>query len=210
MTDRSAGRRFDRDYGVTTQAILFLGDLDPEAVGDAGAHATHYEAVPVDDFRKMMRVVPHDVVAASTFVDIGSGMGRAILLAAEYPFKQIVGIEVSPGLHEVAKENLARANAAKRRCNDIRLVREDARIFEYPPGDLVVFLYNPFDVEALNATLGALFARRNCGDTWLLYHTPPEDAMLAPMGLVEVTRSPERRGPSANRYLVARRPRQNP
>ena len=175
---RMTGRRFDRDYRVTTHAVLFLNDLDPDAVGDAGAHATHYEAVPVDDFREMMRAVPSEVIKRSTFVDVGSGMGRAILLASEYPFKHIVGIEVSPGLHEVAKDNLARATAARRKCNDIRLVRDDARMFEYPPGDVVAFLYNPFDAVALEATLGALLARRDGGETWLLYHTPVERAVL--------------------------------
>jgi SAM-dependent methyltransferase len=209
MTERSAGRRFDHDYGVTTQALLFLDDLDPDAVGDAGAHATHYEAVPVDDFREMMSDVPADVIAASTFVDIGSGMGRAILLASEYPFKQIVGVELSPSLHEVAKDNLARATAAfERRCHDIRLVRDDARIFEYPPGDVVAFLYNPFDAIALEATLGALLARRQCGETWLLYHTPLDDIEADPAW--EVKRFRERRGLSASRYLTAHRRRQNP
>ena len=167
-----SGRKFDRDYGVTTHAVLFLEDLDPDAVGDAGAHATHYEAVPVDDFRAMMAAVPREAIASSTFVDIGSGMGRAVILAAEYPFKQIVGIEVSPGLHEVARENLEKAAKASRKCSDIRLVRADARIYEYPPGDVVAFLFNPFDEEALQATLGALLHRKNPGTTWLLYHTP--------------------------------------
>jgi hypothetical protein len=36
---RMTGRGFDRDYGVTTHAVLFLDDLDPDAVGDAGADA---------------------------------------------------------------------------------------------------------------------------------------------------------------------------
>lgn len=172
-----SGRKFDRDYGVTTHAVLFLEDLDPDAVGDAGAHATHYEAVPVDDFRAMIAAVPQEVIASSTFVDIGSGMGRAVLLASEYPFKQVIGIEVSPGLHEVARDNIAKANHSPRKCHDIRLVRADARIVEYPPGNVVAFLYNPFDEVALEATLGALLNRRNPGETWLLYHTPIDDAI---------------------------------
>lgn len=180
-----SGRKFDRDYGVTTHAVLFLEDLDPEAVGDAGAHATHYEAVPVDDFRAMIAAVPQQTIASSTFVDIGSGMGRAVMLASEYPFKQIVGIEVSPGLHEVARDNLAKAARAKRRCNDVRLVRADARMYEYPPGNVIAFMYNPFDAIALEATLGALLARRNPGETWLLYHTPIDDAVQN-MGFSEV------------------------
>ncbi|HEX8805619.1 MAG TPA: class I SAM-dependent methyltransferase [Candidatus Aquilonibacter sp.] len=178
---RSGGRRFDHDYGVTTHAVLFLTDLDPEAVGDAGAHATHYEAVPVTDFRELIALVPKIAIPNATFVDVGAGMGRAMILAARYPFKQVLGIEVSPGLYEVAKENLATARERGLRCNDIRLVRDDARIAHYPPGDLVVFLFNPFDAEALRTTLATVAARHDRGDTWLLYHTPVERAVFDAM-----------------------------
>ena len=175
---RSGGRRFDHDYGVTTHAVLFLTDLDPDAVGDAGAHATHYEAVPVADFRALLSLVPSDTIASATFVDIGAGMGRAMILAAEYPFKQVSGIELSPGLYEVAKENLTIARARGLRCHDIRLVRGDARIANYPPGDLIVFLFNPFDGDALAVTLASIAKRRDAGETWLLYHTPVERAII--------------------------------
>lgn len=173
-SERSAGRRFDRDYGVTTQAILFLTDLDPEYVGDAGAHATHYEAVPIADFHALISLLPPEAVAASTFVDVGAGMGRAVILASEYPFKQVVGVEVSPGLFEVAKENLERAERSRRRCRDVRLVRADARSWSYPPGNLVIFMYNPFDSDAMRMALGSILNRRDPGTTWLLYHTPAE------------------------------------
>jgi SAM-dependent methyltransferase len=171
---RSGGRQFDRDYRVTTHAVAFLTDLDPEAVGDAGAHATHYEAVPVADFHALLALVPKDAIEASTFVDVGAGMGRGVILAAEYPFKQVLGIEVSPAFYEVAKENLVTARKRGLRCKDVRLQRDDARIAHYPPGDLVVFLFNPFDAEALRATLASIEARRDPGKTWLLYHTPVE------------------------------------
>lgn len=177
-SERNAGRRFDYDYRVTTQAILFLTDLDPENVGDAGAHATHYEAVPVGDFRALMGLLPPEAIAASTFVDVGSGMGRAVLLASEYPFKQVVGVEVSPGLFEVAKENLENADRERRRCRDIRLVRADARIWGYPSGNLVVFMYNPFDADAMRMTIGSILHRRDPGTTWLLYHTPVQREVI--------------------------------
>jgi SAM-dependent methyltransferase len=178
---RSGGRRFDHDYGVTTHAVLFLTDLDPDAAGDAGAHATHYEAAPVADFRALLAAVPEAALPNATFFDVGAGMGRAMILAAEYPFKQVCGIEVSPGLYEVAKENLAIAGARDLRCRDIRLLRGDARIAHYPPGDLVVFLFNPFDADALRTTLASIADRQNSGETWLLYHTPVERAVIDAM-----------------------------
>jgi SAM-dependent methyltransferase len=175
---RSGGRRFDHAYGVTTHAVLFLTDLDPDDTGDAGAHATHYEAVPVSEFHQLLSTLPPDSIARSTFVDVGAGMGRAMILAAQYPFRQVCGIEVSPGLYEVARENLAIAKTHPLRCSDLRLVQGDARLWEYPPGDLVLFLFNPFDATALAQTLPAILARCGAGSTWLLYHTPVERAVV--------------------------------
>ena len=33
MSGRRAGQRFDAMHGVTTEALIFLGELDPEAIG---------------------------------------------------------------------------------------------------------------------------------------------------------------------------------
>ncbi|MDP9024292.1 MAG: class I SAM-dependent methyltransferase [Candidatus Eremiobacteraeota bacterium] len=178
VSDRSTGRKFDVDRGVTTQAILFLTDLDPEAVGDAGAHATHYEAVPVADFHALVRHLPAVVIERSSFVDVGAGMGRAIILAREYAFASVTGIEVSPGLFEVARANLTARGPDELELREASVNRGDARIWTYPPGDLVVFMYNPFDATAMRAALGAILHRELPGETWLMYHTPVERKII--------------------------------
>jgi SAM-dependent methyltransferase len=169
---RALGRRFDAEHGVVTQALLFLGELDADAIGEAMAHATHYEPVPIPDFEALLDSLPLDVVRRSTFVDIGSGLGRAVFLAMQRPFKQIVGVEVSAALHETALENLRKVRNIEPQCRDVRLVCADARMFSYPAGDLVAFLFNPFDTIALGDALAQISARPSPGETWLLYHTP--------------------------------------
>jgi SAM-dependent methyltransferase len=146
------------------------GQLE-EARGDAYAHATHYEPVPVEAFAELLACVPEAFVSASSFVDVGCGMGRALLLASEHPFKQVVGIELSPALLAIARENLASAHGLRTRCRDVRMRRGDARRFRFPRGDLVVFLFNPFDHEVLRSVLERVVASRRSGDrVTLLYH----------------------------------------
>jgi len=157
---------------VTTHAVLFLNDLDPERYGEARSHATHYEAVPVLEFEKLLSHVPGETIRRSTFVDVGAGMGRAVLLASQYPFKSILGIELSPALRAIAGENVASARGLEVRCRDVRLVNADARNARFPRGDLVVFLYNPFDAEALDDVLDRIEGRAGGGSEWILYHTP--------------------------------------
>jgi len=170
-----AGLRFDAEHGVTTEALIFLGELDPEAIGPNLAYATHYEPTPVADIDRLLDAVPLDP-ARTTLVDVGAGLGRVVLHAARRPFRQIVGVEISAALLETAKDNRA-AYRGELACRDIRLVRADAATFAFPRGDLVVYLYNPFRAEVLAPLLDRLAedARRT---VVLVYHTPVERAAV--------------------------------
>ena len=170
-----AGLRFDAEHGVTTEALIFLGELDPEAIGPNLAYATHYEPTPVADIDRLLDAVPLDP-ARTTLVDVGAGLGRVVLHAARRPFRQIVGVEISAALLETAKDNRA-AYRGDLACRDIRLVRADAATFAFPRGDLVVYLYNPFRAEVLAPLLDRLAedARRT---VVLVYHTPVEAALI--------------------------------
>ena len=169
---RRAGQRFDAVNGITTEALIFLGELDPENVGPGIEFATHYEPTPVDDIERLLDAAPL-APERSTFVDAGSGMGRVVFVAAQRAFRQIVGVEISPALHQIARDNRQRWPQADIRCRDIRLVRADAASFVFPRGDLVVYLYNPFRAEVLEPVLDALLSDPGRAVV-LLYHTPLE------------------------------------
>jgi SAM-dependent methyltransferase len=176
VSGRRAGQRFDAEHGVVTEALLFLGDLDPEAIGPNIEHATHYEPTPVADFDALIAHVPFPLEGA-TFVDIGSGMGRVVLLAARLPFRQVVGVEISRALHEVARDNLARFGVTTFACRDVRLVCGDAATYRFPRGPLVAYLYNPFDATLLATVLERLLAP-SARPLAIVYNTPVERATL--------------------------------
>ena len=48
----------------------------------------------------------HDALGDFTFIDLGSGKGRVLLMASDYPFKKIIGVEFMPELHRAAQENI--------------------------------------------------------------------------------------------------------
>ena len=122
-----------------------------------------------------MERLPEDLsVPHTTFVDIGAGLGRVAFLAAAHPFKQIVGVEVSPALHEIAKENLSRFRGTAPRCRDIRLVRADASRWTLPKGDLLVYLYNPFDADLMRVFARRLADGAQARRIWVMYHTPAD------------------------------------
>jgi SAM-dependent methyltransferase len=80
----------------------------------------------------------------STFIDLGSGKGRALLMAAKYGFKRIIGVEFVPDWHRAAEENIRKFSAAHPGSPMIESVCMDARDCEFPDGPLVVYLFNPF------------------------------------------------------------------
>ena len=74
---------FDREHGVDTAGIIPLGALD--ATGRWASHGNRYEATTPALFHRALEGLQIDF-GRFTFVDIGAGKGRALLLASEYPF----------------------------------------------------------------------------------------------------------------------------
>ncbi len=82
-----------------------------------------------------------------SFVDLGCGKAWPLRVASEFPFRDIVGVELSNALAEVARGN---ARLFKQRFPDrtvIRIEEADATTFRMPPGNYLVYLYSPFDME---------------------------------------------------------------
>jgi SAM-dependent methyltransferase len=90
-----------------------------------------------------------------TFLDLGCGKGRALLLASEWPFRRIVGVELLPELYRIAQENVARFQQGAERQR-FELHCGDARRFAFPSGPLVIFLFDPFPETVLADVLANL------------------------------------------------------
>jgi len=107
-----------------------------------------YQPIEPELFREMMTELKIDF-SQFTFIDIGSGKGRALLLAAEYPFRRILGVELLPELNQIAQQNIERFSSPIQRCRDIEAACMDAAEFSFPQEPLVIFLFNPLPVEGL-------------------------------------------------------------
>lgn len=136
---------FDAALGVETGGITQLKRLD--VVGDAHDGVAHIASDP-EEFTSAMNALDIDH-SRFTFVDLGAGKGRALLLAAKYGFQHIVGVEFARELVEVAKRNVHAAGAAV--LARTRVVQQDAAKFELPHDPIVLFLYNPFGSKTMAA-----------------------------------------------------------
>ena len=79
-----------------------------------------------------------------TFIDLGCGKGRVLLMASDYPFQKIVGVEFMPDLVGAAQKNIAGYSSDRQQCRQIETACLDARDFQFPAKPLVVYLFNPF------------------------------------------------------------------
>src|SRR5437660_9253991 len=75
-----------------------------------------------------------------TFIDLGSGKGRTLPMASDYPSRRIVGVELLPSLNEIAPQNLAQYHSDSQKCFAIESVCADANTFPLTDGALEIFL----------------------------------------------------------------------
>ena len=139
-----------------------------------------YQPIEPELFREILGSLEIDF-SEFTFIDIGSGKGRALLLAAEYPFRRAVGVELLPELNAVAEENIRKFLSEKRACGEIQAICADATEFVFPNEPLVVFLFNPLPEPALEKLAGNLDTslRDEPRPAFVIYANPVFESVVA-------------------------------
>jgi SAM-dependent methyltransferase len=140
----------------TTRRVKTAGNAGaPEASGVVGEIRDSYIYAPVRvaNAHAALRDLPIKDFSQYTFVDVGSGKGRMLFVAAEYPFRRVVGVEYATDLQRLALENIGRYRYPGQRCPEIRSVQADAAEYEFPEGNLVIYLFNPFGPEVMGRML---------------------------------------------------------
>ena len=114
------------------------------------------------------------------FVDLGSGKGRVLLVASEFPFSEVRGVEFARELHQIAAENIRRYRSASQKCKKVQSLHGDATEFEFPPLPLALYLANPFGPGVLVPVLRNLqkSLESHPRDAVLVYTAPFHDRLI--------------------------------
>lgn len=141
---RETDSGFDARFGTETNQKLTPGEAALPDTRRSGA--TMYLPSLGCDLDAMLDALawPESRIRATSFVDIGSGKGRAVFLAAMRPFREVIGVELSPILHAVAERNHAIMRASGALHAPVQLALADATAFDVPRGPLIAYLYHPF------------------------------------------------------------------
>lgn len=148
------GVTFDAAHGYRTADVMAIDDLD---IATDRTGSRHYVGAATYDIQLALATLDLPIEEA-TFIDLGCGMGRPMLMAADLPFKHIIGVEFARELVEIAAANIAQR--ARRHGADARieLVHGDASRPPTPSGPLAYFFYNPFGPPGLNRALELIHA----------------------------------------------------
>src|ERR1700752_577449 len=146
-------RFFDWQHNVRTCGTAKLADLT--LVGNNAEHGVFYHPAHPKFLFEVFSSLTIDY-RSYTFVDLGSGKGRALLVASEFPFAEILGVEFATELHEIACQNIQRYRSKTQKCRNVRSLHLDAADFELPLTPLVLYLFNPFHPAVLVPVLQRL------------------------------------------------------
>ncbi len=173
---------FDLAYGVDTTGLVWGESLAavPPKQEDAKYWATGYYGVSPSSLDDAFHSLGLDWPEYS-FVDIGCGKGRAMLLALRYGFREVSGVELSPELAAVAQRNLAAFDAPWRhRGTPAHVFTGDATTLPLPTGPVLLYLYHPFAAPVMQRFLEHVgeSLRRDPRPLYLLYTNPELARML--------------------------------
>ncbi len=153
---------FDLRHGADTSGYVPGEALDTGSA--AGLYNTAYYGISPSTLIQAIAAIPIDRTHY-TFVDLGCGKGRALLIAAQQRFKHVLGVELAPELAAIAQANA-------RTHTNITIQTGDAATVTYPAGPLVVFAYHPFLAPLLRRVLTNLVRQSNHRDIYLLCANP--------------------------------------
>lgn len=168
---------FDEEHGTDTSGLIWGEEMSSGHRNDLWS--TAYYGISPSLLTDVIATLQLDW-GRFTFIDLGSGKGRALLVASRFPFKRIIGVEFIPQLHEAAVANIRRFSAPWQSCSNIESIHSDATEFAYPSGPLVLYLFNPFLAPVLKKCLKHLarLLTEEPREVYLIYANPSFERLV--------------------------------
>src|SRR2546430_8863932 len=91
----------DKLTGMDTSKTVRHEQLEFDA--DRGYHYGPSSWFKLLDFQRVLRDI--SMSEDDVFIDFGSGKGRVLFVAAHYPFRKVIGVELSAKLNQIASSN---------------------------------------------------------------------------------------------------------
>ncbi len=162
---------FDKKHNVETAREVRLHELEIDSPNVK--HGVFYAGTDPKSFRGVLdnlEIKFEDFV----FIDLGSGKGRALLMASERPFKKIIGVEFASELTNIAQKNILSFKNAEQKCRNIEAVCQDATLFVPPSEPCVFYVFNAFHAGIVGEVLENIenSFKENPREIYFIYANP--------------------------------------
>lgn len=155
MIDDHHLRIFDRRYGIRTSGHIELSETSFDS--SKLRHATSYGPVNGWGFRRLLNRL--SLSKSLRFADLGCGLGRACILAAEYGFDRVTGVELAPELCIAARQNVSRCSLRPFNKSSIQIIHGDVLEYCESTEDDIFFVYRAFSLDFFGAVCEKLAER---------------------------------------------------
>lgn len=160
----------DIEYGVDTSG---LADAPTQSDAQLAGQLCPYMGSQPTIIRRALDTLGN--ISGYTFIDMGCGKGRPLIVASEYAFSLALGYDISADLVRTANANAVKIAQRFPHRPPIRAVSEGVSEMKLPAGNAVVFLYNPFGRDLMASLLGKLEAALESGSIrhlFVVYDNP--------------------------------------
>ncbi|NCN26880.1 class I SAM-dependent methyltransferase [bacterium] len=168
------------DYSLSVETKGRIEPFELDLPEHSLASSRAYQAAPYLILRSIFVALKKIKAPQETFLDIGCGKGRALLMAHRWGYKNLLGLDLSGRMISNASQNLA-----KKGIFHARLKVADAVNFQYPSGDSVFFLNNPFDGNILRPVVTAL-KEQSSPESVFVYLNPLREHLFQQLGFKKV------------------------
>lgn len=143
--------RISESYHEWRLGIQTVGNFRPDQLGNDNSAAMGYYPSDYGTIYKTLGMLPIRP-NVDGFLDLGCGMGRIVAAARTFPFRTVIGVEITPRLADVARQNLSRARR-QFPSGEASIILADAQTYQIPTGINYVFFYSPFQGPILRGAL---------------------------------------------------------
>ena len=168
---------FDRLHRTDTSGLI-PGEIIVQGTSAKVEELTAYYGVAPSILHGLLDIWLHRTspqsIETTVFLDVGAGKGRALLLASQFPFLRVEGVELNPLLASIAQANISlwHNDLQAEALSPIHLHHADATTYPLPSEPTLAFLFHPFELPLLRRFLRHV-------ETSQAAHSKPFDLLYA-------------------------------